>query len=174
MADLEDGLDFLERGVGMFFNVGRKFLGVELAPFPPACFRGERAVFGGGQIAINGTPRQSKPPDGLGFGAAALKEVHHPFPQVQRIGFHARKPVSPCPNVNVKCYSKISPSPPREGRGAGVGRRFAFPAFFCGKSIRVNPCPSVSKNNCKKPKAVCDVAGEGGSKRITTDNKTRL
>lgn len=30
---------------------------------------------------------------------------------------------------------------------------------------------SVSKNNCKKPKAVCDVAGEGGSKRIAADNK---
>ena len=107
MADAEDGLDFLEGGLRMFFDMGRKFFGVELAPLPPARFRGERAVFGGGQIAINGTPRQRKPPGSLGFGAAGLEEVHHPLPQVQRIGFQARKPVSQCPNVNVNCYRKV-------------------------------------------------------------------
>jgi hypothetical protein len=38
-----------------------------------------------------------------------LDEVHHPFPQVQRISFHALKPVTLCPNVNMKCYSKHNP-----------------------------------------------------------------
>jgi len=104
MADAKNLLDFLECGVGMFFDVRLEFFGVELAPMSPASFRGQRAFFGGDQIPVNGTPRQVKPPGGLGFGAAALNEFHHPFPQVQRIGFHARKPVSLCPNVNMKCY----------------------------------------------------------------------
>ena len=89
MADPEDFLQFLERGIGMFFDVRLELLGVELAPMSPALLRGQRARFGGGQIPINGTPGQLKTPGGLGFGAAALNEFHHSFPQVQRIGFHA-------------------------------------------------------------------------------------
>jgi len=88
----------------MFFDMRLELLGVELAPMPPALFRGQRALFGGDEIPINGTPSQIKPPGGLGFGAAALNEFHHPFPQVQRIGFHALKPITLCPNVNMKCY----------------------------------------------------------------------
>jgi hypothetical protein len=105
MADTKDLLDFLEGGIGMFFDMRLELLGVELAPMPPALFRGQRALFGGDEIPINGTPSQIKPPGGLGFGAAALNEFHHPFPQVQRIGFHALKPITLCPNVNMKCYS---------------------------------------------------------------------
>jgi hypothetical protein len=82
MAHAKDGLEFFERGIGMFFDVRLKFLGVELAPVSPTCFRRQRPLSGGGQIPINGTPRQIKPPGGLGFGAAALNEFHHPFPQV--------------------------------------------------------------------------------------------
>ena len=103
-ADAEHGLEFFERGVGVFFDVRLKFLRVELAPFSPTGFGGEGAGLDGGQIAVNGTAPQLKAPSGLGFGAARLDEFNHPFPQVQRIGFHAHYHISLCPNVNVKCY----------------------------------------------------------------------
>ncbi len=104
MADAEYLLKLLEGGVGMFFDMGAELFRVELAPGAPTRFRRQRPLFDGFQIPVNGTPGQRKPPGGLGFGTAALNEFHHPFPQVQRIGFHARKPVSLCPNVNMKCY----------------------------------------------------------------------
>ena len=89
MADVKDRGEFLERGIGMLFNVGRKFLGIERAPLAPACFGGERARFGGGQIAIDRAPPQRKAAGRLDLGAASLKKFHDPFPQIQRIGFHA-------------------------------------------------------------------------------------
>jgi hypothetical protein len=89
MADTKHGLQFFERGVGMDFDVSLKFFGVKLAPGSPALFRGERAFFGGGQIAVNRAPPQIKPPGGLGLGSARMEEFDHPFPQVQRISFHA-------------------------------------------------------------------------------------
>ena len=108
MADAKDGLEFPEGGVGMLFDVRLKFLGVEFAPFSPTGFRGEGAGLDGGQIPVNGTPRQVETPGRLDFGAAVLDEFHHPFPQVQRISFHARKPATLCPNVNVKCYNPLA------------------------------------------------------------------
>ena len=104
MADAEHGLEFLEGGVGMSFYMRLEFLGVELAPMSPALFWRQRTFLGGGQIPIHGTPGHLKPPRCLGFGAATLNEFHHPFPQVQRIGFHAHKPITLCPNVNMKYY----------------------------------------------------------------------
>ena len=104
MADTEHLLEFLEGGVGMFFNVRPKFLRIEFAPMAPALFGGQRAFLGGDQIPIDGTPGQIKPPGGRGFGTTVLNEFHHPFPQVQRISFHARKPITLCPNVYMKCY----------------------------------------------------------------------
>ena len=104
VAHAKHGLEFFKRGVGMPFNVRLKLLGVEFAPMAPACFRGQRALLGGQQIPIDGTSGQIIPPGSFGFGAAALNEFHHPFPQVQRIGFHALKPIMLCPNVNMKCY----------------------------------------------------------------------
>ena len=92
MTDAEHLLDFLEGGVGVLLDMGAEFLRVELAPGSPACFRGQPAYFSGGQIPINGTPGQVKTPGGLDFGATALNELHHPFPQVQRTGFHASTP----------------------------------------------------------------------------------
>ena len=89
MADAKHGLEFLERGVRMFFYLRLKFLGVEFAPMSPALFRSQRTIFGGGQIPIHGTPGQIKPPGRLGFRAAALNEFYHPFSQIQRTGFHA-------------------------------------------------------------------------------------
>lgn len=80
MADGHGGGEFLERGIRMFFDVGRKLLGIKRAPFPPARFRGERAGLGGGQIAINRAPPHRKAAGRLDLGATALKKLHHPFP----------------------------------------------------------------------------------------------
>ena len=74
MTDVKDGLQFFERGSGMLFNVRLKFLGIQRAPFPPARFRGERAGFGGGQIAINRAPPQLKPPGRLDFGTTRSRK----------------------------------------------------------------------------------------------------
>lgn len=69
MTDAKHGLDFLERGVGMFFDMGLKLFGVQLAPFSPTGFGGEGAGLDGFQIPVNRTAPQPKTPDGLGFGA---------------------------------------------------------------------------------------------------------
>ena len=105
MADAEDGLQFLEGGIGMLFDVRLELLGVELAPMTPTGFGGQRPRLPGVQIAVNGAAAEIKAAGGLGFGAARLDEFHHSFPQVQRIGFHAHNLISLCPNVNVKRYS---------------------------------------------------------------------
>jgi hypothetical protein len=80
MADAEHLLDFLERGVGVVFDVGAEFLRVEFPPGSPARFRRQRALFSGFQIPINGTPSQIKAAGGLDFGTTVLNEFHHPFP----------------------------------------------------------------------------------------------
>lgn len=103
MADAKNRLQFLERGVGVLFDMDTEFLRVEFAPGAPTGFGRQHPFFGGFQIPVNGTAGQIKPPGGLGFGAAVLDELHHPLPQVQRIGFHAFNPINLCPNVNVKC-----------------------------------------------------------------------
>jgi hypothetical protein len=90
MADAKDGLEFFERGVRMLFDVRRKFLGIEFAPLPPTGFGRQGALLGGHQIAVNRTPGQVKPPGGPDFGTTVLNEFDDPFPQVQRIGFHAK------------------------------------------------------------------------------------
>jgi hypothetical protein len=90
MADLKDGGEFLERGIGMLFNVRLKFLGIERAPLAPAGFRGERPGLGGGEVAINRAPGQREVAGRFDLGAARLKKLHHPFPQIQRISFHAQ------------------------------------------------------------------------------------
>ncbi len=89
----------------MFFDVGLELGGVELAPFAPTLFRGERAGFGRRQIAVNRAPPQIKPPGRLGLGATRVKEFDHPFPQVQRICLHAPKLIRLCANVYMNCYS---------------------------------------------------------------------
>ena len=104
MADTEHGLDFLEGGGRMFFDVGLEFCGIQLAPFTPTRFRGERAGLGRRQIPVNRAPPQIKPPGRLGLGAAPVEEFDHPFPQVQRICLHARKLIRLCANVYMNCY----------------------------------------------------------------------
>ena len=79
MADSQRGGEFLERGIRMFFDVGRKLLGIQRAPLPPARFGGERTC-GGGQIAINRASPHRKAAGRLDLGAARLKKLHHPFP----------------------------------------------------------------------------------------------
>jgi hypothetical protein len=105
MADLESFLEFQEGGIGVFFDVNLEFLRVEFPPVPPTGFGRQRPRLHGSQIAINGTPTERKTPGGLDFGPAILDELHHPLPQIQRISFHARKPIFLCPNVNMNCYS---------------------------------------------------------------------
>ena len=107
MADAENGLQFLEGGIGMLFDVRLELLGVELAPMTPTGFGGQRPRLPGVQIAVNGAPAEIKAAGGLGFGAARLLEFHHPFPQVQRISFHVHKPITLCTNVNMNCYMQI-------------------------------------------------------------------
>lgn len=80
MADPQGGGDLLERGVRLFLDVGRKFLRIKFAPFPPAFLGGERPRLGGGQVAIDRAPRHLKAPHGLGLGTAGLKKLHHPLP----------------------------------------------------------------------------------------------
>ena len=112
MADAKHFLEFLEGGVGMLLDVRLEFLGVKFPPVSPALFRGQRPRLHGVQIAVNGAPAEFKAPGGLGFGAARPDEFHYPLPQVQRISFHARKPTTLCPNVNMKCYRLTSTMPP--------------------------------------------------------------
>lgn len=104
MADDKYPLQFLEGGVGMRLDVNFEFLRVEFAPVAPAFLGGERSRLRGGQIAVNRPPSEVETPGGLDFGATLVDELHHPFPQIQRIGFHARKPIRLCANVNMKCY----------------------------------------------------------------------
>ena len=104
VADAKDFLEFLEGGVGMFFDVNLEFLRVEFAPMTPTGFGSQRPRLRGVQIAVNGAPTEIKAPGGPGFGAARPDEFHHPFPQVQCISFHAHKPVTLCPIVNMKFY----------------------------------------------------------------------
>ncbi len=103
MADAKGLLEFLERGAGMFFDVGLKFLRIEFAPMPPTGFGSQRPRFHGVQITVNTAPGKFKAAGRLHLGTAIIDKLHHPFPQVQRICFHALNPVTLCPNVNVKC-----------------------------------------------------------------------
>lgn len=89
MADTKGRLQFLERGGGLFANVRLKFGRIKLAPDTPAGFGGQGVGFGGGEVAIDRAWGDTKAPGSLGFGAAGLDILHHPFPQIQRIGFHA-------------------------------------------------------------------------------------
>ena len=80
MADGENGLQFFERGVGMFLDVRLEFGGVELAPGTPARFGGQRLGLGGGEIAVNGAPGDAEAAGGFDLGAAGLEKLHHPLP----------------------------------------------------------------------------------------------
>ena len=89
VADAKGGGQFCQRGVGVLFDVRLKLGGIEFAPGSPACFGGQGVGFGGGKVAIDRALTQLEAPRGLGAGAAGLHELHHPLPQIQRVGFHA-------------------------------------------------------------------------------------
>jgi hypothetical protein len=80
MADAKHGLEFLEGGVGMLFDVNLELLRVEFAPMTPTGLGGQPPRLHGGQISVNAAPGQFKAPGGLGLGTARLDEFHHPFP----------------------------------------------------------------------------------------------
>src|SRR5208282_329977 len=119
MADSKHALKFLEGGVRMRFNVDLEFLRVEFAPVAPAFLGSQRSGLRGGQIAVNRPPPKIKTPGGLDFGPTLVDELHHPFPQIQRIGFHAQKPVRLCANVNMNCSTQ--PDAHLAGTPAHVG-----------------------------------------------------
>ena len=104
MADAKHPLEFLEGGIGMLFDVGLELVRVEFAPVSPAFFGSQHSLLGSSQITIDGAPPKAKAPGGLDFGPTLVDELHHPFPQIQCIGFHAQKPIRLCANVNMKCY----------------------------------------------------------------------
>ena len=104
MADAKHLLEFLERGRRMLANVRLKLGRIEFAPVPPAGLWGQRALLGGLQIAIDRAAGQAEAAGGLGLGTPFPDELDDPFPQIQRVSFHARKPILLCPNVNMKCY----------------------------------------------------------------------
>lgn len=104
MTDAKHLLEFLECRVRLSLNLGLKFLGIQLAPVAPTGFRGKVALLSGLQVPVNRTPRQAEASGRFDFGATRLDEFEHAFSQIQRIGFHARKPTILCPNINMKCY----------------------------------------------------------------------
>jgi len=79
MADAKNPLEFLERGVRVFLDLGVELLRIEFAPVPPTGFGGERAGLGGGQIAVDGATPQAETPSGLHLGTALLDEFDHSF-----------------------------------------------------------------------------------------------
>lgn len=89
MADAKDGLEFVEGGVGLLADLGGEFGGVKFAPVAPTGLGGERVGLYGGEVAVDGAFPQREALGGLGPRAAALNELHHPLPQIQRVGFHA-------------------------------------------------------------------------------------
>ena len=113
MTDAKGSLEFPEGGIGMLADVGVEFLRVQFAPVAPAFLGGQRPGSHGVQITVNSASPQFKAPGGLGFGTAILDEFDHPFPQLQRISFHARKPITLCPNVNMKYYRRMLQSRPQ-------------------------------------------------------------
>jgi hypothetical protein len=108
MADGQAGGEFVEGGVRLFFDVRRQFLGIQLAPFSPTGFGGERAGFGGGEIAINRAPGQVEVPCRCDLGTTGLHKFDDPFPQIQRVSFHAH---SLSPYVPMSMLIAIPPPP---------------------------------------------------------------
>ena len=89
VADAKGRFQFLERGVGLFSDVGLEFGWIEFAPGTPARFGGQGVGFGGGEVAVDRALGEAEAPRGLRLGAARFNKLHHPFPQIQRVGFHA-------------------------------------------------------------------------------------
>jgi hypothetical protein len=135
VADAKDFLEFLEGGVGMFFDVNLEFLRVEFAPMTPTGFGGQHPRLHGVQIAVNGAPTEIKAPGGLGFGAARLDEFHHPFPQVQCISF-------------LKCYRTACSIQKKEPACAG-----SCPKFLELNSTAPVPPPSHDRQGSHPQRA---------------------
>jgi hypothetical protein len=79
VADVKDGLDFVEGGVGLLADMGGEFGRVKFAPATPSSLGGEGVSPGGGKVAVDGAFPHREALGGLGARAAALDEPHHPF-----------------------------------------------------------------------------------------------
>ena len=88
MADAKGGLQFVERGVRLFLDVGLELGGIEFTPGAPTRFGGQGLGFGGGEVAVNRAPGDLQTTGRLHFGTARLHKLHHPLPQIQRVSFH--------------------------------------------------------------------------------------
>lgn len=88
MADGKDFSDFMQGGVRVFVDVGPQLGRIEFAPAAPAGLGREGVRFGGGEVAVDGAFAQRETPGRLGARAAGGGKFHHPFSQIQRIGFH--------------------------------------------------------------------------------------
>ena len=108
-ADTQDGLEFLEGGIGRFFDAGLESLRVKFPPMSPACFRGQRPRLRRRQIAVDRAPPDRKPAGGFGLSAALVDELDHSLPQSQTLGFHAREPIRLCANVNMNYEALAKP-----------------------------------------------------------------
>ena len=89
VADAKDPLQFLKRGLRLVADVRLKFGRIELAPVAPTGLGGQRVGFDRGQVAIDGAFAQPEKPGSLGPRAAPGHKLHHPLPQIHRVGFHA-------------------------------------------------------------------------------------
>ena len=105
VANTQGRGQFGQRGVGVLFDVRLQFGRIEFAPGSPTRFRSQGVRFGGGKVAIDRALAQLEAPRGFRPGAARLHKLHHPLPQIQRVGFHAPHATSHTANVNVKRYT---------------------------------------------------------------------
>ena len=90
MAHAKDQLQFVQRGVGVVADVCLELDRIELAPMAPTGLGCQGVGFGGGQIAIDRALAHPKETGGLHPRAALGHKLHHPLPQIQRVGFHAQ------------------------------------------------------------------------------------
>lgn len=79
VADVEDGLQFLEGGVGMLADMGQELGRIELAPGTPTGLGRKGAGFGGGQIAIDAALPQLKKTGGFRPRPTSSHKLHHPL-----------------------------------------------------------------------------------------------
>ena len=75
MADAKHLLDFLERGVGMFFDVGLELVRVEFSPVAPTLFRVQYSGLGGGQVTVDGAPTNFKAAGGSTLAPPSLMNL---------------------------------------------------------------------------------------------------
>jgi len=79
VADVKDGLDFVEGGIGLLADMGGEFGRIKFAPATPSSLGDEGISPGGSKVAVDGAFPQRKALGGLGARAAPLNKPHHSF-----------------------------------------------------------------------------------------------